>query len=102
MVTFEPGSQKPDTVAFTVALTTHSVELGSFDLTKISKVHLEPGGIVSDLTWTPKGATSGHHIEGTLTAKLPVALNTVKTIALEIQGLASPELRRYEWTPGAR
>lgn len=102
MASYDNADSKSGTVTFNVALSTHSVELGSFALAKLSRVVLEPGGTVTELTWTPKGATSGHHIEGTLTARLPVALSTVRTIALEIEGLASPEVRRFEWTTGAR
>lgn len=102
MASHDPANQKQGTVTFTLALTSHSVELGGFEVTKLSRVIVEPGGPATDLRWTPKGATSGHHIEGTLTAKVPPAPAGAKTFALEIQGLGSPEVRRFEWPVEAR
>ena len=90
------GGEQVITIA--VSLNTHSVELGQFDLAKLSRITLEPGGTLSGVTWTPKGSGGGHHVEGMLTVSDPNGLlKSAKSVALEISDLAAPDLRRFQW-----
>jgi hypothetical protein len=97
-VKFNRTASTKGSLEFDVGMNTHSVELGQFDLTKLSQVVLVPGGTISDFTWQPAGPGSGHHVEGKLTARDPKGLlSAAKSITLEIKGLASQDVRRFQW-----
>lgn len=97
-VQFDPKAVTNQTLTFNVALNTHSVELSQYDLARRSKITLDPGGILSDITWKPEGTGSGHHVSGTLLVKDPTGgLAGAKSVTLEITGLADPGVRRFQW-----
>lgn len=97
-VTFERSAQSGQTVVFQVSMNTHSVELGNFDLTKLTQVRLEPGATLNDISWKPEGNGSGHHVSGKLTARDPQGLlASAKSITLEIWGVAGEEVRQFHW-----
>lgn len=102
-VTFDPQSAgKGDAVSFLISMNTHSVELGAFDLATLSQIIVDQGAPLKGVVWTPKAATNGHHVEGTLTAPDPNGLaRSATSIVLKIKGLPGPDVRRFEWqVPG--
>ena len=101
--TFDPLTvAQAEAVTFLVTMNTHSVELGDFDLAKLSRVIIDQQSSLAEATWQPKGESGGHHVKGTLTVKDPDGLvRAARTVTLEIKGLPGPEVRRFEWkVPG--
>lgn len=100
--TFDPRSDlSEDRLTFTISLDTHSVDLGQFDLSNQIRVILEPGGVLTDLSWQAEGG--GHHVGGKLMARAPAsALATARSIRLELSGLAAEEPRKFEWRLGSK
>ena len=98
-VTFDPQTVgQGETVSFLVSMSTHSVELGDYDIAELSQVTVDTGTALAEAVWTPEGAATGHHIQGTLTVADSSGLaRTAKQIALEIKGLPGPDVRRFEW-----
>ena len=86
-----------ETLAFTVIMDTHSVEL-SWDLAVQSVLTTDTGLEVAGLNW-PVG--SGHHVEGQLTFPAKTAegqplLAGAKTLTLTIRDAGADE-RVFEW-----
>ena len=97
-VTLNRSASTKDSLQFDVSMNTHSVELGQFDLAKLSQVILEPGGTLTDFTWQPNGTGSGHHVQGKLVLRdARGLLASAKSITLEIKGAPEPEVRRFQW-----
>ncbi|HYF95402.1 MAG TPA: hypothetical protein VD969_24590 [Symbiobacteriaceae bacterium] len=83
---------------FEISLNTHSVELGKYDLSKLSQVSLDPGGTLNDAEWKPEGTGAGHHVTGILSFKDPNGLLAgAKAVKLEIRDLAEVPVRQFEW-----
>lgn len=102
-VTYQKDAPSAKTLVFRVSLNTHSVELGQYDLSKLSLVTLDPGGPLADFEWKAEGAGGGHHVNGTLTVKDPTGLVTrAKTVKLEIRDLAGVAVRQFQWPLGNR
>ncbi|MGE5674797.1 MAG: hypothetical protein ACM3XM_13150 [Mycobacterium leprae] len=97
-VAFDPKSVTAGGISFKVGLNTHSVELSQFNLAKLARVTLEPGGVLTDLTWTPDGTGGGHHVTGTLIVKDPERkLAGARSVIVEITGVADASVRRFQW-----
>lgn len=99
-VTFDPTSTTPgQPVTFKVSMDTHSLELAQFDLAKLSRLTLQPGGTLTPTRWKPDGEPGGHHVGGALTFNDPSGLTAkAKSISLVIQGVAGAD-RSFQW-PG--
>lgn len=99
--TFDPLTNiAGERITFAITLDTHSVDLGQFDLGRQSRVILEPGGLLTDVSWQSEGG--GHHLGGTLSARAPVgALAGAALVRLEVAGVASEEPRRFAWRLGS-
>lgn len=86
-------------LAFEVSMSTHSVELGGYDLARLSRVTLEPGGTMVEAKWEPEGPADGHHVAGVLTFSDPKGLKaTAKRIEVEITDVAGVKSRKFQWT----
>lgn len=86
-------------LAFQVSLSTHSVELGEYDLARLSRVTLDSGPAITDATWTPEGPSGGHHVSGTLAfPKAKPLSEATKRIELEIADVANVKIREFQWT----
>lgn len=98
-VVFDPRTaSQGQAITFVVTMNTHSVELGNYDLSKLSRVILDQGDTLTQATWQPKGAGNGHHVEGTLTVQDPKGVvRAARSVTLEIRGLPGSEVRRFEW-----
>jgi FlaG/FlaF family flagellin (archaellin) len=96
-VTLDRKATTNGSVVLQVSLNTHSVELGQYDLAKLSHLTLEPGGPLTEATWKPD-ANSGHHVGGTLTFSDPGGLYAkAKELTLEIRDLAGVPARTLQW-----
>lgn len=90
-------------LAFQVSLSTHSVELGGYDLARLSRVTVDAGSPMTEATWTPEGPTGGHHVSGVLTFRAPNGqMETAKQIELEIADVANVKARKFLWTAGGK
>lgn len=81
------------TLDFDVAMNTHSVELGAFDLSKLAVLKADAGAEIAPSAY--KGG-SGHHVEGKLsfpTDKLAGA----KTLSLILKNVAGVAERTFTW-----
>lgn len=79
---------------------THSADLGQFNLAKLSRLTLDPGGTLPPTAWIPSGDTGGHHVGGTLSFDDPAGLTAkARSITLVIEGVAGSD-RSFTW-PGA-
>ena len=91
-------SNPAETLDFTVAMNTHSVNLG-MDLAQLSTLTTDTGVSVGAKTWG--GMQGGHHVSGTLSFPASVngqfVLAGAKLITLSIQNLDAPE-RTFTWT----
>lgn len=86
---------------FKVALDTHTVDLSSFDLTKLAELRTSEGVIVNKgFIWEPI-SESGHHrmgllkIDGTLNS-VPIITKETKYIELELKEIGIPA-RLFKW-----
>jgi len=97
-VSFVPPTEAANALLFEVSLSTHSVELGEYDLEKLSQVTLQPGGALAEVEWKPQGPGEGHHVTGMLTVKDPKGLlAAAKMVGLELRDIAGVPVREFEW-----
>lgn len=96
-----PGSSAGP--VFSVAMNTHTVDLGAFDLKQLAVLRLDGGREVQPTSWDgPKG---GHHSSGTLTFPAtasdgtPLIAPNTRTIELIIRDVAGVPERIFRWTP---
>ena len=97
-VTWKGRSAGP---VFDVAMDTHSVDLGGYNLRRLALLRTEEGGEVRPSGWNaPKG---GHHREGTLTFPekapdgSPIIGSDTREIELVIRDVAGVPERKFEW-----
>lgn len=87
-----------ETLDFSVALDTHSVDLG-MDLAALATLATDDGRTVQAVTWT--GAKGGHHVEGTLSFPAKAGgkelTGGASTLTLTLKGVDAPE-RVFEWS----
>lgn len=89
-------------IRFSVAMNTHSVELGQFDLAKLATLRTDAGKEVKPTAWqAPSG--DGHHVSGTLT--FPAAVDGkpliepgTKYFEMIIRDVAGIKERVLRWT----
>jgi hypothetical protein len=82
-------------VSFQLALDTHSVNLGEYDLEKISFIQFDEKEPVAGGVWASTG--SGHHFKGKITFNRQIPPGTQK-IRLLIRGVANVKERVLEWS----
>ncbi len=91
------SSTKPDSLNFSVGLTTHSIDL-SMDLATLATLTTDNGSTVQATGWeAPRG---GHHVSGMLSFPASVEgklfLDGAKKLTLTIKDLDAPE-RIFTW-----
>jgi hypothetical protein len=97
-VNYDPKQPADGVIRFQVAMNTHSVELSQFDLGKLTRLTLEPGGELIAATWKPEGNGGGHHVSGELTVPDPTGLITkAKSLKLELRDVAGEASRQFQW-----
>lgn len=97
-VEFVAGEGAPGQIEFRITLNTHSVDLSRFDLNQLSRVSLDPGGDLDDLTWSPESDSSAHHLSGRLSGSDPTGLlSAAQQVILEIRDLPGQESHRFVW-----
>ncbi len=79
---------------FLVAMNTHSVDLGGYDLTKVSEVRVG-GKILAPLRWVST-ADNSHHRSGAL---LFPKVNPALPVELVIKTIAGVPSRTFRWSP---
>lgn len=79
---------------FDVVMSTHAVELGSYNLKDAAALADGTGRIYKPVSWQPD-ATEGHHIGGILVFDRPVAES--KTVIVAISGIGGSSERIYTW-----
>jgi hypothetical protein len=86
-----------DTLEFSVALNTHSVDL-SMDLSKLATLTTDSGLVVSPVRW--EAPSGGHHVSGTLVFPAQVdgkaVLAGATRLTLTLKDVAAPE-RTFAW-----
>lgn len=92
---------KENSLSFTIALNTHSVDLDGYDLSQLALLRTDQGREVLPSSWdAPKG---GHHRQGTLTFPAttadgrPVVAAGTQYIELVIKGVGGVSERVLRW-----
>ncbi|MBI4186366.1 MAG: hypothetical protein HY530_02525 [Chloroflexi bacterium] len=85
-----------DSLAFAVAMNTHSVDLDSYDLGKLAVLRDGTGQDYRPISW--KSAPGGHHREGTLAFPLPESFSQGKPeyVDIVIRDVGAKE-RVFRW-----
>jgi len=91
-----PGEGQTDQgkTIFELALDTHSVDLGQYDIEAISVLQFDDNPPIGGGTWESAG--SGHHFKGRLSFAQPVPSGT-KAVRLLILNLDGVKERVFEW-----
>jgi hypothetical protein len=90
-----PKDGEGNNVSFQLTLDTHSVNLGEYDLEKISFIQFDEKEPVSGGVWDFTG--SGHHFKGIITFNGQIPPGTQK-VRLLIRGVANVKERVLEWS----
>lgn len=89
-----PKAEEGNNVSFQITLDTHSVNLGEYDLEKISFIQFDEKEPVAGGVWASTG--SGHHFKGIITFNRQIPPGTQK-IRLLIRGIDNVKERVLEW-----
>ncbi|MEW6046828.1 MAG: hypothetical protein AB1609_10155 [Bacillota bacterium] len=87
------------TVAFQVAMDTHSINLDAYDLAKLAVLRNDRGETVHPASWeAPRG---GHHRKGVLTFAVPVKfISGTRFLELLVRDVAGVGERVFRWDVG--
>jgi hypothetical protein len=102
-ITYDPqGQATRDQLVFKVAMDTHSVELGDFDLGQVSVLHNDQGVEVGPSGWTSPGA-GGHHVKGELVfpavdpSGKPLLAAETQFVELRVKEVGGIQERVFRW-----
>lgn len=92
--------ERSGSLAFDVAMNTHSVDLDQYDLGELAVLRDDEGNQYRPTLW--RSGPGGHHRKGTLTFPLPDSLGSGKAKYLEmvIRGVAGVKERVLRWELG--
>lgn len=79
---------------FDVVMSTHVVELGSYDLKEMATLTDGTGKVYRPISWEPD-AKEGHHIGGVLQFDRPTTESD--NVTVKITGVGGPGERVFEW-----
>ncbi len=88
-----------DSIVFDVFMDTHSVNLDSYDLKKLTVLRDDHGSEYQPILWS--SAPGGHHRSGKLSFPLPTSVSqgTAKYVELSIRDIAGVKERVLKWEP---
>lgn len=101
-LTYQSPEKASEAITFEVRLNTHSVDLGQYDLEKLSRLEVDGGEKVEPLGWFNPGG-GGHHRYGELRFPAtrpdgsPVIGPVARYIEVVIQGVGGVAERRFRW-----
>lgn len=86
-----------NTLTFSVAMNTHSVDLDGYDLGKLAVLRDDTGEEYRPISW--ESAPGGHHRKGSLTFHLPdsVMRGEARYLELTINDVAGVNERNLRW-----